>query len=59
MGTREWAERMSSGSAVLRPWQSVFVSGHAAEPRPDFLLVATPGAGKTLAACHAARTTGD
>ena len=27
-------------------------------PRPDFLLVATPGAGKTLAACQALRAAG-
>jgi superfamily II DNA or RNA helicase len=40
---------------ALRPWQAAFLAQHAAEPRPDFLLVATPGAGKTLAACHAAR----
>jgi superfamily II DNA or RNA helicase len=41
---------------ALRPWQATFLTQHAAEPRPDFLLVATPGAGKTLAACHAARS---
>jgi superfamily II DNA or RNA helicase len=40
---------------ALRPWQAEFVSRHAAQPGPDFLLVATPGAGKTIAACHAAR----
>lgn len=40
---------------VLRPWQAEFISFQAASPGPDFLLVATPGAGKTLAACHAAR----
>jgi superfamily II DNA or RNA helicase len=39
----------------LRPWQSAFLSRHAAESGTDFLLVATPGAGKTLAACHAVR----
>lgn len=53
---------MSSGQSAsptgLRPWQSAFLTRHAAEPNPDFLLVATPGAGKTLAACHAARTAG-
>ena len=38
-----------------RPWQTAFLAGHAAHGRPDFLLVATPGAGKTLAACHAIR----
>jgi superfamily II DNA or RNA helicase len=38
-----------------RPWQRAFLERFVAESRPDFLLVATPGAGKTLAACHAAR----
>jgi superfamily II DNA or RNA helicase len=41
-----------------RPWQAEFLAGHAAHPRTDFLLVATPGAGKTLAACHAIRAAG-
>jgi superfamily II DNA or RNA helicase len=45
----------SEPRAALRPWQLAFLSRHAAAPGPDFLLVATPGAGKTLAACHAAR----
>lgn len=40
---------------ALRPWQQAFLARFAAERRPDFLLVATPGAGKTLAACSAAR----
>lgn len=39
----------------LRPWQRAFLAAHAGCPRRDFLLVATPGAGKTLAACHVAR----
>jgi superfamily II DNA or RNA helicase len=39
----------------LRAWQQAFLERFVGEPRPDFLLVATPGAGKTLAACHAAR----
>jgi superfamily II DNA or RNA helicase len=43
---------------ALRTWQAEFIARHAAEARPDFLLVATPGAGKTLAACHAARAAG-
>ena len=38
-----------------RAWQAEFLARHAAHARPDFLLVATPGAGKTLAACHAIR----
>jgi superfamily II DNA or RNA helicase len=38
-----------------RGWQKEFLARHAAHDRPDFLLVATPGAGKTLAACQAMR----
>jgi superfamily II DNA or RNA helicase len=38
-----------------RGWQAAFLARHAAHERPDFLLVATPGAGKTLAACQAMR----
>jgi superfamily II DNA or RNA helicase len=45
-------------SPPLRAWQTTFLAAHAAHPRPDFLLVATPGAGKSLAACHAARAAG-
>jgi superfamily II DNA or RNA helicase len=41
-----------------RPWQAEFLARHAARAQPDFLLVATPGAGKTLAACHAIRAAG-
>jgi superfamily II DNA or RNA helicase len=43
---------------TLRRWQAAFLEQHAAEPGPDFLLVATPGAGKTLAACHVVRAVG-
>ncbi len=45
-------------SVALRPWQTAFLDRHAATAEPDFLLVATPGSGKTLAACHAARAAG-
>jgi superfamily II DNA or RNA helicase len=48
----------SASAAGLRPWQAAFLSQHATQPNSDFLLVATPGAGKTLAACHAARAAG-
>ncbi len=48
----------SSPLAQLRPWQEAFLSKYTAGPGRDFLLVATPGAGKTLAACHAARGAG-
>jgi superfamily II DNA or RNA helicase len=47
-----------TGGIALRRWQAEFISRQSAEPGPDFLLVATPGAGKTLAACHAARLAG-
>jgi superfamily II DNA or RNA helicase len=57
-----WAGAVSPGGGAaggaLRPWQAEFISFQAAAPGPDFLLVATPGAGKTLAACHAARAAG-
>lgn len=36
-----------------RGWQVRFLEQHAAHTPRDFLLVATPGAGKTLAACLA------
>jgi superfamily II DNA or RNA helicase len=44
-------------SFTPRAWQSAFLSAHAAAStnERDFLLVATLGAGKTLAACEAAR----
>lgn len=45
-------------SVALRPWQERFLAEHARAAHADFLLVATPGAGKTIAACHAARTAG-
>ncbi len=51
----------SVAPAGLRPWQRAFLADFGADParaRPDYLLVATPGAGKTLAACHAARAVG-
>jgi superfamily II DNA or RNA helicase len=41
-----------------RPWQAAFLARHAAAADRDFLLVATPGSGKTLAACHAVRAAG-
>ncbi len=39
----------------LRPWQQSFLADFANHQDRDYLLVATPGAGKTLAACHAVR----
>ena len=41
-----------------RAWQAAFLARHAAATDRDFLLVATPGAGKTLAACQAALAAG-
>ena len=41
-----------------RRWQAAFLAQHADTSDRDFLLVATPGAGKTLAACHAVRASG-
>lgn len=45
-------------AAAPRSWQAAFLAAHAAAPARDFLLVATPGAGKTLAACLAVRAAG-
>lgn len=45
-------------TAGLRPWQAEFLGRHASTGGKDFLLVATPGSGKTLAACHAAKASG-
>ena len=39
----------------LRGWQAAFLAAHGRSAGEDFLLVATPGAGKTLAACEAIR----
>lgn len=49
--------------AVLRrervwSWQAAFLDDHRRIEELDYLLVATPGSGKTLAACEAARTAG-
>ena len=51
-------EGRAAGVIAPRPWQAEFLARHAAHPRTDFLLVATPGAGKTLAACQAIRAAG-
>jgi superfamily II DNA or RNA helicase len=39
---------------LLRPWQQRALTAFAASPEPDFLAVATPGAGKTTFALAAA-----
>ena len=45
-----------SRSVRLRPWQHAALARYAATGRPDFLAVATPGAGKTTFALAALRT---
>ena len=42
-------------TVTLRPWQKAALERLAASDRPDFLAVATPGAGKTGFALMAAR----
>jgi superfamily II DNA or RNA helicase len=42
-------------SIRLRPWQKAAFDAFVASPSPDFLAVATPGAGKTTFALAAAR----
>jgi superfamily II DNA or RNA helicase len=44
-----------SRTVTLRPWQKTALERLAASPSPDFLAVATPGAGKTTFALTAAR----
>jgi len=45
-----------SRSVRLRPWQHAALARYQASPNPDFLAVATPGAGKTTFALTALRT---
>jgi superfamily II DNA or RNA helicase len=45
-----------SRSVTLRPWQKSALERLSASTSPDFLAVATPGAGKTTFALTAART---
>jgi superfamily II DNA or RNA helicase len=42
-------------TVTLRPWQKAALERLGASDRPDFLAVATPGAGKTSFALMAAR----
>ncbi|MGH2717684.1 MAG: DEAD/DEAH box helicase, partial [Actinomycetota bacterium] len=42
-------------TVTLRPWQKAALERFAGSPGPDFLAVATPGAGKTTFALTAAR----
>ena len=47
-----------SRTVRLRPWQKQALERFEASDRPDFLAVATPGAGKTTFALTAAVTHG-
>ncbi|MGF1595358.1 MAG: DEAD/DEAH box helicase [Acidimicrobiales bacterium] len=49
--------RQRSRTLRLRPWQRQALDAYQHSPRPDFLAVATPGAGKTMFALTAARLT--
>ena len=59
MGCRSKPRECSSTSVNrtvrLRPWQHAALTRFGAAARPDFLAVATPGAGKTTFALVAAR----
>lgn len=48
---------MASSTLRLRPWQRRALDIYEAQESPDFLAVATPGAGKTTFALTAARLT--
>ncbi len=47
--------RLMTRTVTLRPWQKAALERLAASTSPDFLAVATPGAGKTTFALTAAR----
>lgn len=51
------SSRASRHTLRLRPWQRHALDAYQACDRPDFLAVATPGAGKTTFALTAARLT--
>jgi superfamily II DNA or RNA helicase len=52
------SRRHNAASVDLRAWQQQFLAQFSSSRQTDFLLVATPGAGKTRAACHAAAVVG-
>src|SRR5438270_3119472 len=61
--TRAAVTTLASASACapalpLRSWQREFLERFSASSGQDFLLVASPGAGKTVAACQAAVSVG-
>ena len=50
-----WPDRAAWGTApLLRAWQQAAMTAYFAQPRRDFLAVATPGAGKTTFALSVA-----
>ena len=51
---RPGAPQTMTRSIRLRPWQKAALERFDASPGPDFLAVATPGAGKTTFALTAA-----
>ena len=54
-GARRHPARLVTRSVRLRPWQKRALDQLAGSARPDFLAVATPGAGKTTFALTAVR----
>jgi superfamily II DNA or RNA helicase len=54
-GMSRWAVCVSANSVRLRPWQHAALARFISHDQPDFLAVATPGAGKTTFALVAAR----
>ncbi len=48
---------MARSTLRLRPWQKRALDIYLSDPKPDFLAVATPGAGKTTFALTVARMT--
>src|SRR6266498_1550304 len=48
--------KKGSSFMELRKWQTDFLQNYASKYNRDYLLVATPGAGKTKAALHAAKS---
>lgn len=54
-GTADGPGRSARRTLRLRPWQRMALDAYQTTERPDFLAVATPGAGKTTFALTAAR----
>jgi superfamily II DNA or RNA helicase len=58
MSAVQSAQGRSRDVSALRSWQAAFLADHGRATGTDYLLVATPGSGKTFAACEAARAAG-